>query len=192
VRSEQKQGLTTYVYEAKVPPTKIVDDQILATLPKALPLSLLKLLGQAGTLPPAQAAQLAQILPRLPDPVPLAYALQDDSLFWIDPSTGLVIDVQRTQQRVAEIALPGTAPVPLLPAVAVVYHDSAASSAQAADDARHGRTVIRWLGVYLPIILLVFGVVMLALAGLLRGRRPPTAPAAPAAPATPAPPEANG
>ena len=182
LRSEKKQGITTYVYQAKVAPTKIADPQILAALPKELPVDLLKLLGTAGALPAAQAAQLAQILPELPNPVPLAYTFQDDSTFWVDPHTGLVIDVQRAQQRVAEIALPNGTTVPLIPAVAVTYQDSAASSKAAADDARHGRTVISWLGVYLPIILLALGVVLLALAGVLRGRRRPAAPvSAPAA-----------
>jgi hypothetical protein len=177
LRSESKQGLTTYVYEAKVPPTKIVDPQILASLPKALPVNLLKLLATApGAVPPAQAAQLAQLLPQLPDPVPLAYTLQDDSTFWVDPYTGLVIDVQRTQERIANIALPTGTTVPLLPAVAATYKDTAASSQQAANDARHGRNVIRWLGVYLPIILLALGFVLLVLVLLLflrdRRRRP--------------------
>ncbi|MFL6117169.1 MAG: porin PorA family protein [Catenulispora sp.] len=176
LRSEKKQGISTYVYEAKVAPTKIVDDQILSTLPKTLPRNVLKLVGLSGSVPAAQAAQLAQLLPQLPDPVPLAYAFQDDSTFWIDPSTGLVIDVQRAQQRVAEIALPGGPAVPLLPAVVASYHATAASSAKAADDARHDRAVIRWAGVYLPIILLVLGAVLLALAValsvMMRGRRP--------------------
>ncbi len=174
LRSEKKQGITTYAYEAKVPPTKIVDPQILATLPKQLPSSLLKLLGTAGALPAAQAGQLAQILPELPAEVTLAYTFQDDSTFWIDPNTGLVIDVQRNQQRIAAIALPNGTTVPLIPAVAATYQTAPASAQKAADDARHGRTVIRWLGVYLPIILLALGFVLLVLAGglgLLRGRR---------------------
>jgi len=78
-----------------------------------------------------------------------------------------VIDVQRTQQRLAEIALPTGATVPLLPAVAATYHDTAASSKKAADDARHGRTVIQWLGVYVPIILLAVGFVLLVLVAVL-------------------------
>ena len=174
LRSEKKQGITTYVYEAKVAPTKIVDPQILATLPKQLPASLLKLLGTAGALPAAQAGQLAQLLPELPAEVTLAYTFQDDSTFWIDPNTGLVIDVQRNQQRIAAIALPNGTVVPLIPAVAATYQTAPASAQSAADDARHGRTVIRWLGVYLPIILLALGFVLLVLAGglgLLRGRR---------------------
>ena len=177
LRSEQKQGITTYVYEGKVGLTKMVDQQILATLPKQLPGSLLKLLASAGNLPAALAGQLTQLLPQLPAEVPMAYLFQDDSTFWVDPDTGLVIDVHRNQQRVAAIALPNGATVPLIPAVAVTYQDTAASSQAAADDARHGSTVISWLGVWLPIILLVLGVVLLALAALL-GLRRPTAPAA--------------
>ena len=181
LRSEKKQGITTYAYEAKVPPTKIVDPQILATLPKQLPSSLLKLLGTAGALPAAQVAQLAQILPELPAEVTTAYTFQDDSTFWIDPNTGLVIDVQRNQQRVAAIALPNGTTVPLIPAVAATYQTAPASAQSAADDARHGRTVIRWLGVYVPIILLGLGFVLLVLAGGLgllrgRGRQRPVAP----------------
>ena len=172
LRTESKQGLTTYVFEAKVPPTKIVDQQILAAMPKSLPASVLKLLAGAGTLPAAQAAQLTQLLPQLPDPVPLAYTFQDASTFWVDPDTGLVIQVQRTQQRVAEIALPDGTAVPLLPAVVATYRTTDASAASAADEARHGSTVISWLGVYLPIILLVLGVVLLAVAAVLRGRGP--------------------
>ncbi|NUP53252.1 MAG: DUF3068 domain-containing protein [Catenulispora sp.] len=175
LREEKKQGITTYVYEAKAPSAKIVDDQILAVLPKTLPLALLRQLGQGGALPAGEAAQLAQILPQLPESVPLAYTFQDDSTFWVDPSTGLVIDVHRTQQRVAGIALPTGTAVPLLPVAVAAYQDTAASSQKAADEARHGRTVIRWLGVYLPIILLAVGVVLVLLALLLRGRRRPAA-----------------
>ena len=194
LRSEKKQGITTYVYEAKVAPTKIVDPQILASLPKQLPASLIKLLASAGVLPAAQAGQLSQILPQLGAQVTLAYTLQDDSTFWVDPDTGLVIDVHRDQQRVAALSLPNGTVVPLIPAVAVTYQTTAASSKDAADEARHGSTVISWLGVYLPIILLALGVVLLALAvvlGLLRGRRrPPAAPAAASGPAPPSTPEA--
>ncbi|MEY9892025.1 hypothetical protein ABIA31_005700 [Catenulispora sp. MAP5-51] len=184
LRSEQKQGITTYVYEAKVAPTKIVDSQILAALPKQLPGSLLKLLATAGNLPAAQAAQLAQLLPTLPAEVPMAYTFQDDSTFWVDPDTGLVIDVQRNQQRIAAIALPTGTLVPLIPAVAATYETTPASQKQAADDASNGSNVISWLGVYIPIILLVLGVVLLALTAFLfwRGRRRgPTVPPAPTA-----------
>ncbi|GAA1996995.1 DUF3068 domain-containing protein [Catenulispora subtropica] len=171
LREEEKQGITTYVYQAKAAPAKIVDEQILGPLPKTLPLTLLKQLGQIAPLPADKAAQLAQILPQLPQTVPMAYAFQDESTFWVDPSTGLVIDVQRNQQRVAEIAPPAGAAVPLLPVAATTYHLTLASSQKAASDAKHGATVIRWLGVYLPIILLALGVVLLVVAALL-WRRP--------------------
>jgi DUF3068 family protein len=197
LRSESKQGITTYVYESKVSPTKIADPQILATLPKQLPASLLKLLASAGNLPAPQVAQLDQILPQLGAQATMAYLFQDDSTFWVDPNTGLVIDVHRNQQRVAALALPNGTAIPLLPAVAATYQDTAASSQKAADDARHGHTVIRWLGVYLPIILLALGFVLLVLAGglgLLRGRRRgrgPTEPEAGPGPAAGPGPEAT-
>ena len=172
LRSEKKQGITTYVYEAKVSPTKIVDPQILASLPKELPASLLKLLGSRRRRAPG-AGRAAGADPAAAGGAGSRWRTRSRTTrrsgstrapAWSSTCTA-------TQQRVAAIALPNGSAVPLIPAVAATYQDTAASSQQAADDARHGRTVIRWLGVYLPIILLALGVVLLALAALLRGRR---------------------
>lgn len=178
VRTEQKQGMTTYVYHGTVPPTKIADSQVLASLPKTLPRALFAEAAASGALPPALGQSLGAVLTRLPDPVPMEYTFQDDSTFWVDPTTGLVIDVQRAQKRTAEIAVPGAQPLPFLPVVAVTYQDTAASAKNAADQARSGQTAINWLGVYLPIILLVVGVVLLVAVFALWGRGRRTAVAA--------------
>jgi hypothetical protein len=180
LREESRQGVDTYVYEAKVAGAKIVDDQILAGLPKGLPLSALKAVAAAGLVPAAEAKQFEALLPTLPDPAPLSYALQDDSTFWIEPTTGVVVDVQRSQQRVAELTLPnGLGTAPLLPAVAATYQETPASSASAAKDAKDGRRSINILGTILPIILGVLGALMVAGAFLLR-RRGSQGPAGPA------------
>jgi hypothetical protein len=117
--------------------------------------------------------------------VKLAYTFQDDSTFWVDPHTGLVIDAHRDQKRVAAIALPTGSVVPLIPAVAATYQTTAASSQNAADDARNGSTAISWVGVWVPIILLVLGVVLLAVAAFLWMRRRPATPAGTAGPTGP-------
>ena len=183
LRSEKKQGITTNVYEAKVAPTKIVDPQILAALPKQLPAASSSCSPPPATSPRPRPHSWRRSSPA-PGRGPMAYTFQDDSTFWVDPDTGLVIDVQRNQQRIAAIALPTGTPVPLIPAVAATYETTPASPKQAADDASNGSNVIRWLGVYIPIILLVLGVVLLALTAFLfwRGRRRgPTVPPAPTA-----------
>lgn len=170
LRQESKHGLTTYVYAATVPATKIVDSQILATLPKALPKSLLTTLAQGGAVPAAEAQALGQVLPLLADPVPLAYTFEDASQYWIEPTTGVVVDVQRVQKRVAELSLPGGTAVPLLPVAVVTYHGTAASVASAAKDASDGRGTIRLFRMILPIVLTVLGAVLLILAAVLRRR----------------------
>jgi hypothetical protein len=172
LRQESKQGLSTYVFQATVPATKITDSQILATLPKALPKSLLATLGQSGAVPAAVAQELGQALPQLADPVPLAYTFEDNSQFWIEPTTGVVVDVQRSQKRVAGLALPNGTAVPLLPVAVANYHETAASVKNAAEDASDGRGSIRLFHLILPIIGAVVGVVLLLLSLFLRGRRP--------------------
>jgi hypothetical protein len=190
LREESKQGLSTYVFQAKVPATKIVDSQILATLPKALPKDLLAAFAQSGAVPAAEAQALGKALPALADPVPLAYTFEDDSQFWIEPTTGVVIDLQRTQKRVAELELPGGTAVPLLPVAVVSYHEAPASVKNAAKDASDGRSTIRLFQLILPIILAVVGAVLLLLAVLLRGRRvqTPAPPVPPVTPTSPTPP----
>jgi len=83
--------MTTYVYHGIVAATKITDSQILAVLPKSVPRALLVQAAASGALPGNLGASLGAVVPLLPDPVPLQYTFQDDSTFWVDPTTGLVI-----------------------------------------------------------------------------------------------------
>jgi len=170
-RTESKSGLSTYVYEASLPPTRITDAQVLAGLPPAVPQKTLALVAQLGTLSAAAKLQLAALLPTLGDPVPLSYTLQSADTFWIEPETGVVIDTQRSQQRVAGVVVPkdGTF-LPLLPVSDVSYQQTADSVKAAADDASDGRDAISIIGTILPIVAGVVGALLVAGALLIRRR----------------------
>ncbi|MGR6998058.1 hypothetical protein ACU686_08095 [Yinghuangia aomiensis] len=60
------------MYDAHLPPTRITDAQVLASLPPAIPKATLALVGQLGTLTPQAKLQLAQLLQTMPDLVPRA------------------------------------------------------------------------------------------------------------------------
>ncbi|MCF2525782.1 porin PorA family protein [Yinghuangia soli] len=180
-RTESKSGVSTYVYEAKLPPTRITDSQVLASLPPAVPQSTLALVARLGTLPPEAAQQFAALLPTLGDPVPLAYTLESSDTFWIHAETGIVVDTQRTQKRVAGVITPGTgAFVPLLPVSDVSYQQTPKSVEDAADDAEDAHDGIMLVGTILPIVLGVVGALVIAASLLIRRRRPRETPAPPA------------
>lgn len=181
-RTENTSGLDAYVYQAKINATRISDAQVLAGLPKALPQSLLKPL--AASLPGTAEAkqQLAQLLPTLSDPVPLSYTIAGTDTFWVEPETGVVVDLERTQQRVAGIVVPKSgAFVPLVPVVDVSYRQTPDAVRAAVDDAKDGRSGIRLVGTTLPIVIGVVGALLL-LAGLLLRRRRPRGPVTGAGP----------
>ncbi|PBC70668.1 hypothetical protein BX265_5220 [Streptomyces sp. TLI_235] len=194
-RTESRSGVSTYVYLARLPATRITDTQVLAGLPPAVPKSTLALVAQVGTLSAEAKQKLAVLLPTLPDPVPLSYTLQSADTFWIEPETGIVVDTQRSQQRTAGVVAPSDgAFLPLLPVSDVSYRQTPDSVKAAADDAKDGRNAISLVGTILPIVLGVVGAVLVAVSLLVRrrGTRGGAAPAGPAAPNAPAAPGGPG
>lgn len=174
-----RSGLHTYVYRATLLPTPITDPQILAGLPKAVPAAQLKALAGGSTLTPSQQAQFGALLPQLGDPVPLVYSIQGADTFWVEPETGVVIDLVRSQQRVAGVKSPNGTFVGLLPVSDASYKQTPASVKDAADEANDGRDAIQLWGTTVPIIAGIVGALLVAAALLIHRRRPrPAAPSA--------------
>jgi hypothetical protein len=183
VREEDKAGVTTYVYEANSATAPIKDEQTLAGMPKALGAAALAALANRLPLPDAVKSQLAQALPLLGDPVPLAYTYQVKSTYWVEPTTGLVIDTQREEVRKAAFAGGQLA----APVYDVETHFDAQSVAAAAKEAQDKRNTINTFSKTLPLWLLIPGLLLLlaGIIGMLTGRRKPApatvGPGAPAA-----------
>ncbi len=174
LRQETKQGLTTYVYQANTQPAPIKDPQVLNALPKALPVSALRALAPILPLPPDVKAQLSTLLPQLTQPVPLSYTYQVNSTYWVQPTTGLVIDTQREDIRTAGLAVAGLTLAAGIPVFDVTTAFTSTSVANAASDATDKKNTIDLFSTTLPLILLIIGILALlaALLVLLLTRRP--------------------
>jgi hypothetical protein len=182
-RTEEKAGVSTYVYEVNAAPAPIKDPQVLGSLPAALPVSVLSTLGSVLPIPDSAKAQLAQALPRLSDPVPLSYTYEATSTFWVEPTTGVVVDTQRREIRRAGIGSgEGEAARLSVPVYDVATAFTEGATTEAAADATDAKSTIDRYGTVLPwilglagLVLLILGVVIL----LLGLRRPDGAPASP-------------
>lgn len=191
VGKEKRGGVDTYVYEATVAPAAIKDPAVLGTLPKSLPPRVLGGLLTALPLPDALKAQLGQVIPQLTSDVPLNYTYESTSKYWVEPETGVVVDVDRREVRKVGMELPGGRSVPpSIPVYDVTTSVTDASVDEAADDATEARDALKLFGTTLPLVLLGLGVVLLILGIVLiaTGRRRPTDGGAP----TGAAPQATG
>ncbi len=194
VREEDKAGVATYVFQADAPAAPIKDEQVLASLPKTLPVSVLSQLGSVLQLPPQVQAQLAQALPSLGNPVPINYTYESTSTIWVEPTSGVVVDIQREEIRKAGVG-PAGASLLSVPVYDVVTQFAQPSLSAAADDAEDAKGTIDRLGSTLPLVLLIVGLAALVAGAalLIAGRRSgrPTRPSPPdpgsSAPGSPGP-----
>jgi hypothetical protein len=175
LREEARGGANTYVYQADVPPTPITDQTVLASLPAAVPQ--LALAALASTLPAQQQAALVQVLPALPNPVPLEYTYEATTTYWVEPTTGTVVDIQRQEIRTASITAPDGSSLGELPVYDVQTQFTDASVATAGREASDRRSDITTAGTVAPWVLASLGILALlaALLGLLMSRRRPAA-----------------
>ena len=182
VKEVQQGGINTYEYQATVPPTPIKNPQLLASLPKSLPVSLLPRLSAAGLISPSVMASLAKAFPGLTS-VPLGYTYQSANTYYVAPGTGLVVNVSNNETEMGGIALPNGKIIPVLPVLAYTYHATPASLSAAVNDANSGSSAITTWGVTVPITAAIVGFVLILLSVFLwmrggsRGR--PTDPAHP-------------
>lgn len=138
---EEHSGLNTYVFRSEIPGGEIVDPEVLAILPPQLPKSLITMLAGLLNLPDDKKAALDTIMPVLPDPVPLSYVYSYEATYWIEPTTGMNIDVERYETRSVALKM-GEQLIPLTPVFDLEYSATAASMEEAADDARETKDQI--------------------------------------------------
>jgi hypothetical protein len=168
VRTEKREGRTTYVYSSKGT-AQIKDPATLKSLPQALPKTALKLVASA--LPAEQQQLLAGALPLLPDPLPLTYLNTVDLTLWVDAATGNTLDTAKEQTIVA--AMPGaSAPTPLATVTSIKLKVTPEQVKKNASDAADDAQALTLIGTVVPVALTVIGLVLLALAFWLPRRRP--------------------
>jgi hypothetical protein len=169
---EERGGITTYKFTSSSGPEKIVDPDMLANFPPALPQSFLTQAAPLLGLPADMVAQLGAVLPALPDPVPLSYTYEFEAEYWVDPTTGVVVDTVKHDKR--DVVLEADilpAPVPLTTVYDLNYTASAQAVEEAVDDAQSNGRLLAIFGTWIPLAGLVLGLLALG-AGLfmMRGR----------------------
>lgn len=195
VRTEKHaaSGLDTYVFESKSGAKEIKDPELLATFPPGLPKSLFLTLAAGLELPPALAdlkEPLGLVLQNLPDLVPLKYTYEYETTYWVEPTTGVLIDYDKHEVRQAALAkdvltqaaqgagLPAEAltklgqvltlmpdPYPLAAVFEQSYHSSDQSIQDAAKDAKDAKSQLTLFGTTIPFGLIAAGL-LAAIVGL--------------------------
>jgi len=180
VGTATRDGVETYVYTATVPTARITDPAMLAALPAALPKSLLNSMVPSLGLTVAQLQQLADVMPKLPDPVPFAYLFSAASTYWVAPDSGIVVDVVSHEVRTAAFVV-GSRLVPVGPVLDFTYSAPPLTVKAAAGDAKSSADKMELISTTLPLAALITGSVLLvtvAVVAVVRRRRPPTPTAA--------------
>jgi hypothetical protein len=167
VREEERGGLNTYVFEASSPPQEIVAADKLALFPPAVPKDLLVGLAQGLDLPDAMRERFATMLPNLPDSVPLKYTYEYKATYWIEPTTGVLIDTEKDEVRKVALQVEDfPVPVPITAVYDLYYKASASSVEEAAQDAQEAKSTLDTFGTTVPLALIAGGLV-LAVVGLI-------------------------
>ena len=166
VKQAQQGGINTYAYQATVPPTPIKNPQLLASLPKSLPVSLLPALKAAGLISPANLGSLSQLFSGASQ-IPLGYTYQANNTYYVAPDTGLVVNLSNNETEMAGIALPNGKIIPVMPVLSYSYHATPASLSAAVNDANSGSSMITLFGVTLPIVAGSVGFVLVVLGAFL-------------------------
>ena len=160
VGEEERGGLNTYKFHAAEEPAVIVDPELLAQFPPAFPKDLLIQLAPSFGISDEAMAQLGPVLEAMPDPVPLTYTFAFDKTYWVEPNTGVLIDIDVMESRQVALTVPGApGPVALAEVQHLEYVTTAASVQDAVDDANDGIAQLNMFGVYVPVVLILLGAI---------------------------------
>ena len=171
VQEEERAGLNTFMFTAASGPDLIKDPVLLSQFPAALPKAVIEGLVPVLGLPDEAIAQLGQVLPLLPDPIPLTYLYSYETKYWVEPDTGVLIDYDKLESRSVAINL-GDQAVPIAEVMHLEYVQTAASVADAVADADGAQGQLFWLGTVLPYGLIAIGVILALLGIVALGRKP--------------------
>jgi hypothetical protein len=176
VAVEDHEGMSLYHFDSASDPAPLKDPAVLAMFPASIPKAALVGLAPQLDLAPELLQGLTAMLPLLPDPIPLSYTYGYETNYWVEPTTGVLIDYAKDEARYLSMAGAN------VPVFHMVYQATDQSITDAKADADDGKSTISLFGTILPWIAVGLGG-LVALGGLvllLRKRKPETIPAAPA------------
>ncbi|MDH3605990.1 MAG: DUF3068 domain-containing protein [Acidimicrobiia bacterium] len=180
VGEEERQGRTTRVFEASSGPLPIVDPGTLSEFPATFPKASVTAIAPLLNLPPDLLGALPALLPLLPDELDLDYTYEFSAKYWVDPATGVLIDVEKNDVRKAIISVPGL-PLEIDPVTVynLNYTSTEETLADAVDDAERYGTQLTLGRTVVPIGLWLVGAVLTVLGLSTLRRKPRPAPEIP-------------
>ena len=169
---EEHEGITTYRFTSGSDSQPLLDPAVLAMFPASLPKDLIVGLAPQLGLPPETLQGLAAFLPLLPDPVPLSYVYQYATEYWVEPTTGVVVDYVKEEARLLALA---TAEVDVF---RLSYQATDQSIADAKKDAEDGKMMMTLFGTIIPYAAIGLGALVALGGGFMLGRKRKSAVAA--------------
>ena len=169
VAVEDHEGVSTYHFHSASDPAALKDPAVLAMFPAAIPKAALVGLAPQLDLAPELLQGLTAMLPLLPDPIPLSYTYGYETNYWVEPTTGVLIDYTKDEARYLSMAGAN------VPVFHMVYEATDQSIADAKDDA-DGPKMLLDLFEWLPwVVVGVGGLVALGGLFMLGRKRQPAA-----------------
>ncbi|MBJ8347054.1 DUF3068 domain-containing protein [Antrihabitans sp. YC2-6] len=153
VITEDHYGLETYRFSGKAT-GPVTDPATLAKLPAQMPRDQLSLLAMALDVPQAMQSQLTSALSTLPETVQLTYALDQVGTFSVDPTTGIIVDMSRS--NVTSVVL-NQAPAVAIPISTVKIKYTRQNVVDQAALAIDGNRTVALFGTAIPAALVVLG-----------------------------------
>jgi hypothetical protein len=180
---EEHEGVSTYHFTSSSGPGPLLDPVILAMFPESMPKGIVQALAPQLGLSAEMMLQFGMLLPLLPDPIPFTYLYEYATEYWVEPTTGMLIDYTKDESRILAIevdpSIVSLGMVPVGDVFHLVYEQSDQSIADAKQDAEDGKGTINLFGMIIPYAAIGVGAALILLGGgLLLVRKKEEVPAA--------------
>ena len=179
---EEHEGITTYHFTSSSGPKLIVDPVMLAMFPESMPKAAVQALAPQLGLSNELMMQFAMLLPALPDPIPFAYLYEYATEYWVEPTTGMLIDYTKDESRILALQVdPSIVAMGMVPVGSVfhlIYEQSDQSVADAREEAEDNKGMIDFFGTIIPYAAIGAGALLVLVGGgllLVRRREKPAA-----------------
>jgi hypothetical protein len=172
---EDHGGVTTYHFSSSSAPMPLLDPVLLAMFPESMPKSVVQALAPQLGLSAELMGQFAQLLPLLPDPIPFTYLYQYSTEYWVEPTTGMLIDYTKDEARILAIKVdPSVVSMGMVPVGDVfhlIYEQSDQSIADARQEAEDNKNMISLFGTIIPYAAIGVGALLVLGGGFLMTRK---------------------
>jgi len=182
---EEHEGTTTYHFSSSSGPKLITDPNLLAMFPESMPKGIVQALAPQLGLSAEMMQQFGMLLPLLPDPIPFTYLYEYETEYWVEPTTGMLIDYTKDEARILAIevdpSIVSLGVVPVGDVFHLIYEQSDQSIADAREEAEDNKAMITMFGTTIPWAAVGVGAALVVLGGgllLVRRKEEAVAPAA--------------